>query len=180
MKIKSPNTYFTSDLHFFHENILTWHMAYRQWPDVLTMNSSLLDEINKLPSGAVLFHLGDLVMGGKKKVQDILDRLRTDITFIAILGNHDAKPDLMRDHPAVDSVHHYLEISYQGKKICLFHYPMHVWNCSQYGSLHFHGHMHGSFDGPGKAIDVGWDAHGKILSIDEAVVIADKKEKYTV
>ena len=37
------------------------------------------------------------------------------------------------------------------------------------------GHCHGSFEGQGRMIDVGWDAHGKILTLDEAIKLCNNK-----
>lgn len=41
-----------------------------------------------------------------------------------------------------------------------------------------HGHSHGSFPDHlyGKMLDVGWDAHGKILHFDEIISIMDKRD----
>lgn len=64
---------------------------------------------------------------------------------------------------------------YIEKDIVLFHFPIRYWNQSDNGALHFHGHTHGHYENFGKSIDVGFDAHNKILTMEEAIDLAKKK-----
>jgi hypothetical protein len=77
--------------------------------------------------------------------------------------------------------HHYLERTFTinpegpGQLVCMFHFPIMHWHKQHYGSWHLHGHLHGNPSGvPGKALDVGWDAHGKPLNIMEIKALMDK------
>ena len=39
----------------------------------------------------------------------------------------------------------------------MMHYPIYRWNRQQHGSIHLHGHTHGSYQGEEKILDVGID-----------------------
>ena len=50
------------------------------------------------------------------------------------------------------------------------HYPIGSWNGQGRGSVHVHGHCHGSYQNTkGRMLDVGWDNVGKLLTLDEVV-----------
>ena len=46
-------------------------------------------------------------------------------------------------------------------KVVMFHYPIAEWDQMHRGSVHFHGHLHGSVSGMERyrCIDVGMDSH---------------------
>ena len=50
----------------------------------------------------------------------------------------------------------------------LFHYPLAEWNAGHHGSIHLYGHIHANIANiKGKALNVSYDLHGKILSFEE-------------
>ena len=79
--------YFTSDTHFFHENIIKY--CDRPFKSVDEMNEALVENWNAVvPYGAQVWHLGDFSFGGKDNV-DIVRRLNGRINLV--LGNHDRR-----------------------------------------------------------------------------------------
>lgn len=154
--------WFTSDLHFFHKNIITF--SNRPFKDVDEMNEALVTNWNdRVASGDVVYLLGDVSFAGKDRTNDVLYRLKG--TMHLVRGNHDKK--LSTDRFA--SVNDLLEISPNGHPIVLCHFPMVSWNKSHHGSWHLHGHTHGSYEPPEhkRMLDVGVDVHGyKPISLE--------------
>lgn len=162
------NDYLSADLHLDHPGVI--EHSKRPFPDLATMQDALIAEINNLPGNGTLYILGDMFVSSKKDpARKILDKIHRKMVFI--LGNHDKYLDkVFADY---GEVHWYLEAKLRGIKLCMQHMPMYEWDRGQYGSLHFHGHTHGAFKGPGKMTDVGWDVKQKILTIEEAITMAD-------
>lgn len=173
-KLKSTdnrNYFVTSDLHFFHKRILEFCSETRPWNSVEEMHNGLIEHWNsKVSQDDVVFHLGDFSFGNKEQTLDILSKLNGHI--VHIYGNH-AK--VLRDQIKVTG-YDYLEIKYDKTHIVMNHYAQAIWNRSHYGSCHLFGHSHGSFQGQGRMIDVGWDAQGKILTLHEAVELCKNKD----
>lgn len=173
-KLKSTDNrkYFvTSDLHFYHKRIMDFCPETRPWNSLDEMHESLISHWNsKVSQEDIVFHLGDFSFGNKEQTLYILSKLNGNI--VHIYGNH-AK--VLRDQIKVTG-YDYLEIKYNKTHIVMNHYPQYVWNRSHYGSIMLFGHCHNSFQGQGRMIDVGWDAHGKILTLDEAVKLCKNKD----
>lgn len=149
------NTFFTSDTHFFHKNILKY--TDRPFKDVEEMNEALIDQWNRVVGpDDVIYHLGDVIFGGKDKIPLILPRLKG--IKILVAGNHDNKNRLSTHFK---EIHNYLEVSgHNGERFILSHFPFEVWNLSHRGSFHLHGHSHGSLPSIGRRLDVGIDGYG--------------------
>lgn len=169
--------FITSDLHFLHKRITEFAPDFRPWQTMEEMTEHLINAWNeKITSdNTKIWHLGDFCFGKAKDTANIARRLKGDITFI--VGNHDYS-----DHREVLSdfgeVKYYDEVKYEKKFFVLCHYPIASWNKQGRGSIHLHGHSHGSFPDEqyGKMLDVGWDAQGKILHFDEVIEMMDKRE----
>lgn len=169
-------TYITSDLHFGHRNIAKFcpktrgHWDTRNDPD--TMNQDMIQLWNAIvePHDRV-FILGDVAFMPAANAVSILRQLNG--TKILIEGNHDKKN--LRD-PAFRAcfleVHKYLDITYQGTMVVMFHYPIAEWDQMHRGSVHFHGHLHGSVSGLEnfRCRDMGFDATGKIVTLMEDAI----------
>lgn len=116
------------------------------------------------PSSEV-FHLGDFAFSSKyEQVRDVVKQLNGNITFIK--GNH-CDGRVMRqlvNDGHINAFYEYKEIKIDGTKVCLFHYPISVWNQQHRGSWHLHGHSHGNLKNPqGKMLDVGLDSAYNLL-----------------
>lgn len=161
--IKTP--FFTSDTHFFHENIIK--LCNRPFNSVEEMNKALISRWNaRITKSDLVYHLGDFTLKcTAEQARDVVKQLNGQI--ILIRGNHDKVADQIKD--AFAAVKDYAEISVpdpdtpNGKrKIVLLHYAMRVWNSSHHGSYHLYGHSHGSLpDDPNAlAFDAGVDCWG--------------------
>jgi len=162
--------YITADLHFWHKGILNFCSATRPWYNVDSMNRSLVDIINSTVNpNDELYILGDVCFNTKKTMQldlhELLSRINGKKHFV--LGNHDHSNvrEVLEQFGTVDQM---IVMRHNKNRVTMCHYPMVAWENSDHGSVLFYGHMHGSLQIPGRAIDVGWDAHGKILKFDDA------------
>lgn len=63
------------------------------------------------------------------------------------------------------------EFSYKGEIIVMSHYPIESWHwMMKKNTIHFHGHCHGKLGRTlPRRLDIGWDVHHSILSLDEAI-----------
>lgn len=169
-KIRTENTdkkyWVTSDLHFWHKGVLGFCPDTRPWENVEEMNEGLINHWNSLVgvNDEVLF-LGDFSFKAKDATLEILGQLNGNITFV--YGNHDR---VLRDQIKVKG-HDYLEFRYNGTKVCAMHFHISNFNQQGRGAVMWFGHSHGSYQPEGRTMDCGWDAHGRILSMDEAIEI---------
>jgi len=195
--------YFTSDLHFHHNNILKY--TTRPYASLDEMHEDIIKQWNAVVTPEdTTYHLGDFTFATPSKaglVKDILYRLNGNIVLLQ--GNHDST-DLWQRIIAMDEVTFgdyyenpsarvrflkspYLEMSYKGDatkdktKLILCHYPIASWNHMNHGSVHLHGHMHNSYSGEGRILDVGfdsgWEQYQKLspFSIEDVLKVMDNK-----
>lgn len=168
-------TYITSDLHFNHDKLA----SLRGFESTKAMNEYLIKHWNdNVKPEDTIYHLGDFCFKPATTFNNTLKQLNGNKIFI--LGNHDNKKYFYaayeKDPYNLINYHNYLEISYKSFRICLFHFPITIWNLIVDGSLHFHGHTHGGHQGEGRCMDVGYDMHNRILSLDEAIDVVKDKE----
>ena len=171
LNTEDKDYHITSDLHFFHKNILKFCSDTRPWFDVDDMNRGLIEYWNDTvkPDDEII-SLGDFSFGNKVQTQGILEQLHGNKTYV--LGNH---CKLFRNQLGLP-YYDYLELRVNKTKVILQHYAPLVWNAQHYGSVALFGHSHGGLEGAGRSIDVGWDAHGKFLKLEEAVKMCLDKE----
>ena len=172
--------YFTSDIHFNHRNIIKYSPAFRNYESAEEMNEALITYWNSVvtPEDTV-YDLGDISMiANTKKIVEIAKRLNGK--HFLILGNHDhsIKKDkekliaMTKDdgNKMFEYIRDYKLLTFPGIQIVLSHYPMAAWENQQNGSIMLHGHLHDYMTNvKGKILNVGFDLHGKILSLDEVV-----------
>ena len=167
-------TFITSDLHFGHKNIMKFCPVTRARfnDDVAYMNNQMVLEWNaKVQPEDLVYILGDVAFMSGSDAGRIVNRLNG--TKILVEGNHDRKT--LQDatfRNAFAEVHKYLDITYDGHKCVMFHYPIAEWDQMHRGALHFHGHLHGGESGLEKyrAFDAGMDSTGEIVvSMDYAI-----------
>lgn len=155
----SKRIWFTADHHFQHANIIKF--CDRPFPDVGTMDRALVDNWNRVVrEGDTVYHLGDYTL---MDIFPYRSYLEGDILLVP--GGHDHRW-LKRDKPYPAKVLPPLvTLEFPiGKKyplvVVLCHYPMLSWDRSHHGSIHLHGHSHGTLGCvSGKRIDVGVDCH---------------------
>jgi calcineurin-like phosphoesterase family protein len=173
--------FFTSDLHFGHENIIKY--CGRPWSNVQEMNEALITNWNsRVQPGDTVYLLGDFAMGQKS---NILFRKRLNGKIILIRGNHDRKPSVMRDEAGFDEVHDNLLIQLSGLKLYLAHIPVHLPDrlddrkhdpklvkmpAEEYDYF-LCGHVHEKWKRIGNTINVGCDVSGFVpLTLHELLV----------
>lgn len=160
-------TWITSDLHFGHKNIMRFCPVTRARfrDDVDYMNEQMVKEWNELVEPEDLVYiLGDVAFLPAQKATEYMRRCNG--RKILVQGNHDRKA--LNDpsfRGCFEEIHHYLDISYAGTKVVMFHYPIAEWDQMHRGAVHFHGHLHGGVSGLEKyrAMDAGMDATGFIV-----------------
>ncbi len=134
--------YFTSDLHFGHQNAIA--LCDRPFVDLEEMTETLIRNYNKtVHKNDIVYILGDLSYRiPVEKAEEIISRLKGRKTLV--IGNHDKSynPDLF------DEICAYKDIRYNKLLFSLLHYPMLEWRNSPHGSIHLHGHIHSRPDKP--------------------------------
>ena len=85
-KPMQPNTYFISDTHFYHGNIINY--CNRPFSSIEEMNNQLIENWNSIVKPTdIVYHLGDFSFGGKENLLTIKPKLNGRINIV--LGNHD-------------------------------------------------------------------------------------------
>ena len=167
-------TFFISDTHFGHENILKYDN--RPFDTIEEHDQALMDNINSvLQPGDTLWHLGD-VAWNQKAYEWFFDNLKEEVRIKLIRGNHDDRGSLPF-FPTRDVA----QVKVNGYKIFLSHYPHLSWPCRRYGALHLFGHVHGTLQGVGRSLDVSANVIGYTpISAEEVIekltAIPDGKE----
>lgn len=128
------NTWFTSDTHFGHKNILEYEKDARPFSTIEEMNEVMIDRWNSVVGKKdIVFHLGDFALG-RSNIK-IAERLNGKKKLV--MGNHDT-------YPAA----HYL--TYFDKlygvifwnRCVLSHMPVHPNGLGSRWMLNVHGHLH--------------------------------------
>lgn len=194
----SPRVWFTSDLHFSHENILKYCPWNRPWASAHEMNCALTKVWNEtVGDNDTVYFLGDFAMK-HNVVMSVLPILKGNIHLIA--GNHDKWFEFSgKQHKAnqiksqvlnlsnVKEVTMHKMIVINGRAVLLHHFPWHtgkvdpnyVDRYSEYrpkkrdypGVFLLYGHLHSKPEDRFKdrGIDVGWDAWGRLVSEEEII-----------
>ena len=163
--------YFTSDLHFGHSNIMKFHPCFRLFSSVEAMDRALIRLWNSRVNPCdTVYNIGDLSFH-KDMQTNISIFSKLSGKHVLMLGNHDKaikkhKDELLamkkEDGNALfEEICEYKDITVQhGQnkfRLVLFH-----------GSIHLYGHIHANIANiKGKALNVSYDLHGKILSFEE-------------
>lgn len=116
----ASNIFFSSDSHFWHENILKF--CHRPFKDVDEMNRALIDNWNKKANDdSIIFHLGDFAWGGYEKWKEIREQLKGHIVLIK--GNHDEKNLSSTSKELFDYVTYQMRLRIEGRVVYLNHFP---------------------------------------------------------
>ena len=201
--------WFTSDQHFYHENILKF--CSRPFENIEVMNKTIIDNWNEVVGkDDVVFTLGDFVWWNDPiKIKDIVSQLNGK-TIVFIMGNHDkidSFKHLLKTCNNVkliqsDIVH--LKIKYQelsnasSVELVLSHYPLMSWSGRNRNCINLHGHIHSGPDNKdgfdkdlpiwkGMQMDVGVDNNNYkpvdlqtiLFKMENETPICDSEEKET-
>ena len=176
-------TWFTSDHHFGHKNIIEF--SKRPFANVDEMNEVMISKWNeKIDKEDEVYHLGDIALMPPNKLKPLLEKLNGKIYLIT--GNHESSARECAER--FEWIKDYYELTlndpeaHKGQRfIVLFHYAMRVWNASHYGTWHLYGHNHGDLpdDETMLSFDIGVDCHNFYpLSYQEVKnIMANKKWK---
>lgn len=165
----------TSDLHFWHKNILELSPHTRPFNSVEDMNDFLVNEWNKVVGvDDIVYNLGDVSFGNLEQTRSVLKRLNGK--HYLITGNHDqvitknisvfTQEDKHDGNKILEEVSNYKEIKYGRNTVVLFHYPICEWNKAHYGSYHLCGHIHDAkhpLESMARAMNVGFDNTNKVV-----------------
>lgn len=138
------NTYFLSDLHFGHKNILAFDN--RPFTDIEKHDAALIENWNSVVGiDDDVWILGDISWHNSTTTTKILQNLNGNKHLC--VGNHDKK--LLKYKPFRDEfveIVDYKELSLPEGNVVLCHYPMPCFNNHFYGWYHLYGHVHNSFE----------------------------------
>ncbi|MEE9219151.1 MAG: metallophosphoesterase family protein [Acidobacteriota bacterium] len=151
--------WFTGDTHFGHANIVGY--CSRPFADVHEMDREMIARWRtRVKPGDEVYHLGDFALMSPAREEALLAGLPGRKHLIH--GNHDTRIGRCRrmDWEWVESYH---ELELDGHLVVLNHYPIPLeeWEGYWDGSLHLHGHSHGTRPAPDiRRLDVGVDPRG--------------------
>ena len=117
---KDQNIFFTSDTHFWHENIIKF--CNRPFSSIEEMNDTIINNWNSVvKENDIVFHLGDFCFCGSDKFKELIETLNGRIYLI--LGNHDWKTIKQWHATKFEGVYQQMSIKIDGRKIYLNHFP---------------------------------------------------------
>ena len=184
------NIYFTSDLHFSHQNIAKFCPQFRIQATVDEMDEALIAYWNAtVQPEDIVYNLGDISLARDvPAIAKIMRRLNGQHHLI--FGNHDNV--IMRNSeyflnkkkddgsPLLSSAQHYLKLHLEvmSEPLILFHYPIQEWDGCHKGWYHLYGHLHNRMAKvSGRLLNVGYDLHGRFLTPQDIEEFLEKLPK---
>ena len=151
-------TFFTSDSHFGHDNII--RHCKRPFQDGAQMDRALMNAWDSVVSpGDVVYHLGDFSLRPAETIQGLLKKLHG--TKHLIVGNHDWTTGMEGSRlQGWASMREMAKISVDGQSVFLCHYPMREWPGMWQGTVHLYGHVHGNLQPMPGSMEVSADVWG--------------------
>ena len=138
-KFNAEHTFFTSETHFNHENIIGF--CNRPFKDVEQMNETLVMNWNKvIGTDDTVFHIGDFCLSGAAEWIKVLDRLNGKIYLI--LGNHDLRIIRQGFAQRFEHIAMQMHIKVGKQRIYLSHYPFLCFEGSYKNVWQLFGHVH--------------------------------------
>jgi calcineurin-like phosphoesterase family protein len=144
---------FTSDQHFGHAAARSFYR--RPFSSITEMDRVMIDRWNSVvePEDEV-WHLGDFcVRQSAERVASLLMVLNGRKHLIT--GNNDDAT--VTDCDGWQSVQPYAEVTVDGRRLVLCHYPFRTWRNMGRGAINLHGHSHGKLKPLPRQFDVGVD-----------------------
>lgn len=188
-----PRRYWTSDLHFGHNNVINY--CDRPWASKEEMNEAIVAIWNKKvrPQDTV-YVLGDFSLN-PKAVLNYGPRLNG--TKILVVGNHDAcfeyefkrKANNMRDKylNQFQDVQNEIRLKLKnGTEVLMSHFPYSLEYDQRYkkyrpedkGGWLLHGHLHAKYIKNNKQIDVGFDGSLTLHSEDDIIALMEDERDF--
>lgn len=169
------NTWFWSDQHFGHKNIIS--LCDRPFGNLDEMHSGLVENFHTtVRRGDTVIWVGDVFFkcpgSEAEKIMDLLD----GCIHVCVVGNHDvSEAQLVRW--GFHFTCHSLTLEIAKQKVTVSHYPLRTYaegesyierRIDDVGQFHIHGHTHSKERFRDRQIHVGVDAWGfKPVSISE-------------
>jgi calcineurin-like phosphoesterase family protein len=149
-------TFWTSDTHFGHANIIGY--CRRPFGSVQEMDDVLIANWNAaVGHDDLVWHLGDFAHGADEKhIRSVFHRLNGVKRLI--IGNHDRQGTL--DLPWAAPPTHMATTSVDGVRIVICHYGLRVWPGMRRKAIALYGHSHGRLPGNSMSLDAGVDCWG--------------------
>lgn len=175
------NTWFSSDWHLSHNNILKYDN--RPFSTIEEHDKTIIENILKTTNiGDDLYFLGDFAFtNDKQKLTIWFEDLSDHLNLFFIAGNHDnyQMKSLYRTYGTY--LGELAEIKVNEQSIVLCHYAMRVWNKSHRGTWQLYGHSHHSLQDDKNALSIdvginGKDYNYKPLEFNQIKDIMSKKE----
>lgn len=140
LRVFGPDdVWFTSDTHFYHENILRF--CNRPFSSIQEMNEELIRRWNEtVPPDGIVFHLGDVCFGSPGEWNEVLYRLNGKIYLIA--GNHDMKQLRQGFMSRFEYVTQQMSIRVGAQSIVLNHNPFLAYGGAYRNVWQLFGHVH--------------------------------------
>lgn len=159
-------TFFTSDTHFGHANILRY--TSRPFQNIGEMDHELIRRWNTVVGhDDIVFHLGDLCLGDRGTATKYLGMLNGYIYILQYPFHHDCSWLWKVDTVLSASQHRVMllgqieviDLHDYGDRhvVVLSHYPQYRWDRGHYGSWHAYGHVHSSSYKPMPELGFAWD-----------------------
>lgn len=161
--------FFTADLHLFHRKML----ELRGFDSLGAMHDWLVEDWNtQVVLRDPVWVLGDVSFGRPEETAAILKDLEGRKHLVR--GNHDKhmKDIVLQEFESVQDYKMLKVALHQPNgltdvvEVALSHFPMLMWDKAHHGSLHFHGHSHGTLKYPApnmRVLDVGVDSTKRAL-----------------
>jgi calcineurin-like phosphoesterase family protein len=145
--------YFTSDHHFGHAGARSLYR--RPFASVAEMDGQMICRWNSVVEpGDVVWHLGDFsVRQSPERVASLLSALHGQKHLI--VGNNDDAGVI--GCAGWQSVQSYAEVTVDGTRLVLCHYPFRTWRNMGRGWVNLHGHSHGRLKPLRRQFDIGVD-----------------------
>jgi calcineurin-like phosphoesterase family protein len=145
--------YFTSDHHFGHAAARSFYR--RPFTSIDEMDRMMIDRWNAVVGiRDELWHLGDFsVRQSPERVSALLRVLNGQKHLVT--GNNDDATVTTND--GWQSVQPYAEVTVDGTRLVLCHYPFRTWRDMGRGAINLHGHSHGKLKPLPRQFDVGVD-----------------------
>ncbi len=127
-------TFFTSDTHFGHKNILEYEKDARPFSTIEEMNEIIIERWNSVVTNKdIVYHLGDFAFG--RRNINIASRLNGKKRLV--MGNHDT-------YPSAEYLAHFDKLYgvVFWERCVLSHVPVHPNGLGSRWLLNVHGHTH--------------------------------------